>query len=139
MRPDPPEVWFNMYLVQFFPSYIVPSRPNIVAISEISASNYQVTWTVPTSVVNIAGYVVSFERLSGRGCDGPHTDTAGVSSTATSYTLVGLSGFSTYAIRVAADSAFGTSLSSQTFIDTPHSCKSLANIVMYIYTPILLM
>ena len=66
------------------------------------------TWTAPTGNAELLGYRVSFERLTGRGCDSLHIDKYGVNTTA-DYTVMGLSGLSTYRISIAAVNIFGSS------------------------------
>ena len=67
------------------------------------------TWTAPPGNAELLGYLVSFERLTGRGCDSLHIDRDGVSSMTTDYTVMGLSGLSTYRMSVAAVNIFGSS------------------------------
>ena len=67
------------------------------------------TWTAPTGNAELLGYLVSFERLTGRGCDSLHHDAYGVNNITIDYTVMGLSGLSTYTIGVAAVSIFGSS------------------------------
>ena len=75
---------------------------------------------------------MSFERLTGRGCDSLHRDTDGVSSMTTDYTVMGLSGLSTYTMSVAAVSIFGSSgvVTSDT-IDTLPSRESCVGTLHY--------
>ena len=83
------------------------------------------TWTAPTGNAELLGYLVSFERLTGRGCDSLHNDTEGVNSTTTDYTVMGLSGLSTYRISIAAVSSFGlTGVVTSDTIDTLPSRES---------------
>ena len=103
----------------------VPSTPSVVIIvSEATGSSVRVTWTAPTENAELLGYLVSFERLTGRGCDSLHNDTYSVSSTTTNYTIMGLSGLSTYSLGVAAVNIFGSSDVVTGAIDIHPSCES---------------
>ena len=86
-----------------------PSAPTNIIVSEVTGFSVEVSWTAPIGNVELLGYLVSFERFSGRGCDSPHSDTDHVNSITTDYTVVDLSGFSTYRIFVTATSIFGSS------------------------------
>ena len=67
------------------------------------------TWTASPGNAELLGYLVSFERLTGRGCHSLHKDTDSVNSMTTDYTVMGLSGLSTYEMSVAAVTSFGLS------------------------------
>ena len=88
----------------------VPSVPIGVVASEPTDSSVRVTWTAPTGNIELLGYRVSFERLTGTGCDSFHNATKSVSSTTTDDTVTGLSGFSAYRISVIAINIFGSSV-----------------------------
>ena len=90
-----------------FPS--APSTPTGVAVSEVTSSSVQMRWTAPTDAPSLLGYTVSFERVSGIGCDSPHSSNDSVRNMTTNYTFMGLSGFSTYSVSVAAVNVFGSS------------------------------
>lgn len=102
-------------------SFIGPPTPSGVTVSELSASSALVRWASPSQ--ELLGYVVSFERVPGRGCDSPHTRQDSISRTATQYTITGLSGFSTYSINITAVNVFAASDVTTLRIDIPSSRK----------------
>ena len=83
-----------------------------MAASEPTNSSVRVYWTAPASAgsIELLGYRVSFERLTGTGCVSPHSATKSVSNMTTDATVTGLSGFSAYRISVAAGNIFGSSV-----------------------------
>ena len=93
-----------------------------MTVSKVTASNALVRWATSSQV--LLGYVVSFERVPGRGCDSPHTGQESISPTATQYTISGLSGFSTYTINITAVNVFAASDVSTLRIDIPSSRKN---------------
>ena len=100
------------YNYSYRPCYLsssVPSTPTAVSVSEATGSSVRVTWTTPPGNTTVLGYLVSFERLAGRGCVSLHNDTDGVNSMTTDYTILGLSGLSTYMFSVVAVSISGSS------------------------------
>ena len=93
-----------------------------MAVSEATGSSVRVTWTAaPPGNIELLEYRVSFQRLTGRGCDGLHNNTDSVNNTTTDYTIMGLSGLSTYKIGVVAATTFGLSMgvTSDTFDTLP--------------------
>ena len=96
--------------------------PSDVTVSEVTASNALVRWAASSQAQ--LGYVVSFERVPGRGCDSPHAGEESISRTATQHTISGLSGFSTYTINITAVNVFAASDVSTLRIDMPSSCKN---------------
>ena len=101
-----------------------PPTPTGVAVSEVTSSTVQMRWTAPpTEAIPLLGYSVSFERVPGSGCDSPHSSTYTVSNTTTNYTFVGLSGFSTYTVSVAAVNTFDSSDKESISIATLSSCE----------------
>ena len=86
-----------------------PSTPTGVAVSEVTSSTVQMRWTAPADATSLLGYTVSFERVPGDGCDSPHSGSDSVGDMTTTYTFMGLSGFSTYSVSVAAVNKIGPS------------------------------
>ena len=110
-------------LITIIPSLCdAPSAPGGVAVSEATGSSVRVTWTAaPPGNIELLEYRVSFQRLTGRGCDGQHSNTDSVNNMTTDYTVMGLSGLSTYKIGVVAATTFGLSMgvTSDTFDTLP--------------------
>ena len=103
-----------------------------MTVSEATGSSVRVTWTAPAGNIELLGYQVSFERLTGTGCDSPHSATKNVSSTTTDDTVTGLSGFSAYRMSVAAVNLFGLSMAiNSTHINTLPARESCVHASIY--------
>ena len=104
-----------------------------MTVSGTTDSSVRVTWiAAPAGSIELLGYQVSFERLTGRGCDSSHADTIDIGGMTTDYIVLGLSGLSTYRFSVAAVNIFGTSdfVSSETIDILPlgklYSCAHVS-------------
>ena len=104
----------------FHPQFPPLLRSVVIVVSEATGSSVRVTWTASPDNAELLGYLVSFERLAGRECDSLHNGTYTFGTTTANYTIMGLSGLSTYRMSIAAVNIFGSSDVVTDAIDTLH-------------------